>query len=115
MSQTFDFEHLVELCRRTHEETRRSAARAVDRSLVVRNWLFGWYIVEFEGGGATRRELYGKELVDRLSARLRANRVKGCSATNLRKCREFYEVFSKIRQTMSVESGEPSEAVADFP
>ena len=109
VSQTFDFEHLVELCRRTHEETRRSAARAVDRSLVVRNWLFGWYIVEFEGGGATRRELYGKELIDRLSARLRANRVKGCSATNLRKCREFYEVFSEIRQTMSVESGEPSE------
>ena len=108
MSQPFDFERLVELCRRTHEETRHSAARAVDRSLVVRNWLFGRYIVEFEGGGAARRELYGKELIDRLSARLRANRIKGCSPTNLRKCREFYEVFSEIRQTVSVESGEPS-------
>ena len=108
MSQPFDFERLVELCRRTHEETRHSAARAVDRSLVVRNWLFGRYIVEFEGGGAARRELYGKELIDRLSARLRANRIKGCSPTNLRKCREFYEVFPEIRQTVSVESGEPS-------
>ena len=48
-------ERLVELCRRAHEETRRSAARAVDRSLVVRNWLFGWYIVEYEGGGSARR------------------------------------------------------------
>ena len=108
MSQPFDFERLVELCRRTHEETRHSAARAVDRSLVVRNWLFGRYIVEFEGGGAARRELYGKELIDRLSVRLRANRIKGCSPTNLRKCREFYEVFPEIRQTVSVESGEPS-------
>ena len=108
MSQTFDFEHLVELCRHAHEETRRSAVRAVDRSLVVRNWLFGWYIVEFEGGGDTRRELYGRALIDRLSSSLRANRIKGCSPTNLRKCREFYEVFSEIRQTLSVESGEPS-------
>ncbi len=35
MSGGFDFEQLVGLCRRTHEETRRSAARAIDRSLVV--------------------------------------------------------------------------------
>ena len=52
MSQTFDFENLVELFRRTHEEARHSAARAIDSSLVVRNWLFGWYIVEYEQHGA---------------------------------------------------------------
>ena len=33
MSRAFDFGRLVELCRRTHEETRRSAARAVDTGL----------------------------------------------------------------------------------
>ena len=33
MSQKFDFGNLVELCRRTHEETQRSATQAVDRSL----------------------------------------------------------------------------------
>ena len=105
MSQPFEFERLVELCRRAHEETRRSAARAVDRSLVVRNWLFGWYIVEYEGGGSARRELYGKELINRLSGRLRANGIKGCSPTSLRKCREFYQVFIEIQQTVSVGSG----------
>ena len=108
MRRQFDFERLVELCGRTHEETRRSAGRAIDRSLVVRNWLFGWYIVEFEGGGSARQELYGKELIDRLSERLRTNGVKGCSPSNLRKCREFYRVFAEIRQTVSVESGERS-------
>ncbi len=30
------------LWRRTHEKTLPSAMRAVDRSLVVLNWLFGW-------------------------------------------------------------------------
>ena len=105
MEKRFDFERLVELCLRTHEETRRSAARAVDRSLVVRNWLFGWYIVEYEGGGSAHRDIYGKELIARLSARLKANGIKGCSPTNLRKCREFYQVFAEIQQTVSVGSG----------
>ena len=109
MSEGFDFERLVELCQRTHEETRRSAVRAIDRSLVMRNWLFGWYIVEYEGGGSARRELYGKELIGRLSDRLRAKGIKGCSPTNLRKCREFYQVFAEIQQTVSVESGDHSE------
>lgn len=90
MSRELDFERLVDLCRRTHEETRRSAVRAVDRSLVVRKWLFGWYSVEFEGGGAGRRKLYGKKLFDRLSDRLGASGIRGCSRTCLRKFREFY-------------------------
>ena len=109
MSEEFDFDQLVLLCQRTDEETRRSAARAVDRSLVVRNWMFGWYVVEFEGGGLPRHELYGKELVARLSDRLTASGIKGCSRTNLRKFRRFYQAFSDIRQTVSVESGEPEE------
>ena len=109
MSQQFDFERLVELCRRTHEETRHSAACAIDRSLVVRNWLFGWYMVEFEGGSSTRREVDGKELIIRLLDRLGANGIKGCSPNYLQKCREFYQGFSEIRQTVSVGSGESPE------
>ena len=109
MSEKFDFDQLVLLCQRTDEETRRSAARAVDRSLVVRNWLFGWYVVEFEGGGLPHHELYGKELVARLSDRLTTSGIKGCSRTNLRKFRRFYQAFSDIRQTVSVKSGEPEE------
>ena len=54
------------------------------------------------------QELYGKALINRLSGRLRANGIKGCSPTSLRKYREFYQVFAEIRQTVSVESGEPS-------
>ena len=53
MSKDFDFERLVELCQRTHEETRASAVRAIDvrcrEKLAVR-----WYIVEYEQSGADR-------------------------------------------------------------
>ena len=40
MSRAFDFGQPVGLCRRTHDETRRSAARAVDTYPVTHNWLF---------------------------------------------------------------------------
>ena len=104
MSQEFDFEHLVRLCRRAHQEMQGRASRAVDRSLVERNWLFGRYVVEFENGGADRTELYGKALIARLSAKLKAGGVKGCSQTNLRKFRHFYLAYPEIQQTPPVES-----------
>ena len=78
MSRQFDFERLVELCRRTHEETRRSAVRAVDRSLVVRNWLFGWFIVEYEQNGIDRAE-YGTQLLSRMADRFRQAGIRGAS------------------------------------
>ena len=48
MSDAINFDHLVDLCRLTHEEMQKRAVRAVDLTLVVRNWLFGRYIVEHE-------------------------------------------------------------------
>ena len=104
MSREFDFGHLVDLCRRTHEESQRSAARVMDTYLVTRNWLFGWYIVEYEEGGVDRSRLYGKKLIARLSDELKASGLKGCSPTNLRKFREFYRAYPEIQQTASVES-----------
>ncbi len=100
MSQVFDFENLVELFRRTHEETRHTAARAVDHSLVVRNWLFGWYIVEYEQHGADRAE-YGAALIKRLAAKLA---IRGCSSRNLALSSKFYRCYPEILQTASAKS-----------
>lgn len=95
MSQAFDFENLVELCRRTHEETQRSAARAVDSSLVVRNYLFGWYIVEYEQHGADRAE-YGAQTMKRLSAALKAKIGRGFSMDSLEQMRRFYLLYKHL-------------------
>jgi predicted nuclease of restriction endonuclease-like (RecB) superfamily len=96
----FNFDALVELCQRTHEGLRGRAIRSVDIAMVARNWLIGWYIVEYEQLGADRAK-YGSGLVDRLAERLH---TKGASATNLRKFRQFYREYP-IQQTVSVESG----------
>ena len=125
MSGEFDFERLVELCQRTHEETRRSAARAIDRSLVVRNWLFGWYIVEYEQSGADRAE-YGAQTLKRLSAALKERIGRGFSVDVLEQTRRFYRSYehivadfraADISATPSRISGDQSDfrdAVSDF-
>ncbi len=98
------FDRLVEIFEQTQTVMQLQAARSVDIALVVRNWLFGWYIVEFENGGAERAKLYGKALIDRLSARLKQSGIKGMSSTNLRKFREFYVTYAEIQQAVPVES-----------
>lgn len=99
-----DFSALVKVLSATHQQLQAQAARSVDTALVVRNWLFGWHLVEFENATARRQEVYGKKLVDKLSVALSSQGIKGVSPTNLRLCRSFYESFQKIQQTVSVES-----------
>ncbi len=101
----FNFRELVDLCLDTNERLKMMAARSVDTSLVVRNWLYGWYIVEFEGGGADRSQIYGRQLITQLSKELAAREIRGISPTNLRKFRQFYQRYRpqpEIQQALSV-------------
>lgn len=104
---------LVGLFEQTQTAMQTQAARSMDIALVVRNWLFGWYIVEFENGGADRAELYGKALIKRLAEELKTSGLKGMSQTNLRKFREFYLAYPKIQQALPVTSSEIRQAVPD--
>lgn len=99
-----EFENLATAFHATQEALLMHSARAVDSALVVRNWLYGWYLVEFENGAAGRAELYGKELINRLSKRLKDKGLKGISPTNLRKFREFFQAYSEIQRAVSVTS-----------
>ena len=99
-----EFEQLLTLFKETHQELQKRAARSVDISLVIRNWLFGWYIVEFEQGGATRSALYGKKLIGRLSVELKASGLSGISSTSLKHCRAFYMAYREIGQALPAQS-----------
>ncbi|NCC60901.1 MAG: DUF1016 domain-containing protein [Verrucomicrobiae bacterium] len=99
----FRFGHLVELFEQTQTAMRHQVARSVNIGLVVRNWLFGWYIFEFEKGGVERAELYGKKLMEKLASRLTERLGKGFSRRSLDQFRLFYERY-EIRQTLSAES-----------
>jgi len=83
------------------------AARRVDIAMVIRNWLFGWYIVEFEQNGADRAE-YGSRFLENLSVQLKQAGIKGTSSTRLKLYRSFYQQYKQICPTVSGESGEQS-------
>lgn len=89
MKVIFAFQDLVELCQRTHEEMRCGAARAKNAYLVIRNWFFGWHIVEYEQNGSDRAE-YGAATLQNLSAALKASIGRGFSVESLEQMRRFY-------------------------
>lgn len=104
MNEEFNYHSLVSLCGQTHEAMQRQAARSINIGLVVRNWFFGWYIVEYQQNGSDRAE-YGERFVDALSEKLKGQGIKGCSTTALRNYRTFYQHHLPIRQTLSGELG----------
>ncbi len=104
MASTFDFDSLVAVCLRTHEEMQHQAARSINLSLVVRNWLFGWYMVEYEQNGTDRAE-YGTRFIETLATRLRQVGIKGGSRTRLQLYRSFYLTYRQIRSIVSGELG----------
>lgn len=106
MNKRFDFQSLILLCRETHEIMQGRAARSVNIGLVVRNWLFGWYLVEYQQNGADRAE-YGERFIDVLSEKLKKQGIKGGSSTRLRLYRSFYQQYEKIQPTLSGEFRNP--------
>ncbi len=104
MKKDNNLNSLIMLFKDTHNDLQNKAARSVDIALVVRNWLFGWYIVEFEHGAADRKELYGKELINKLAEELKQENIKGVGKTNLKMFRMFYMEYKKIGQTLSDQS-----------
>ena len=95
-----DFDRLVRTLIQTHESFQKQANQAINVSLVMRNWLFGRHIIEFEQQGDDRAQ-YGKRLLANLADRLKIQGIKGCSSSNLKSFRQFYQVYPQISQTLS--------------
>lgn len=85
----------------TTELQGRSAA-AVNHALVIRNWLAGAWIVEFEQKGQDRAK-YGTRLLETLAHDMAAREVKGLDARTLRDCRFLFQLYPQIRGSVSPE------------
>lgn len=97
-----DFNALVVNIQNAHQQLQRSAVNTVNRMLTIRNWLIGYYIVEFEQNGKDRAE-YGDKLIERLSIELR--HIKGIDKRSLFRFRQFYlyypQLSDPIRESLS--------------
>lgn len=66
MKDSLSFDSLIGNVVHVHEITNSYAKNAVNQLLTVRNWMIGYYIVEFEQNGENRAE-YGTNLLERMA------------------------------------------------
>jgi len=90
-----NFKNLLHQLRQTHDLLQQRAVSAISQGLVVRNWLIGHYLVEFEQHGQDYAQ-YGERLLYRLSDELTAGGMKGMSYTNLTLYRKFYLTYPHL-------------------
>jgi len=97
-----DFDKLIDNVYQTHCLLQQTAQRTVDHFLVIKNWITGFYIVEYEQKGADRAK-YGERLIEEMSKRLKNKGLKGYSPMSLKNYRAFYRTYPQIRQSVIVE------------
>ena len=86
------FNDLASIVQTTHDAAQSSAVKAINRMQTMRNWLIGYYIVEFEQHGKDRAE-YGSQLLKKLEERV--NR-KGLTRNTFQSSRNFYRLYPQM-------------------
>lgn len=92
-----NFNNLVTTIQQLHKQLQQTAVNAINQMLTLRNWLIGYYIVEFEQNGKDRAE-YGKSLLKSITAKL--SHIKGLDERSLRRFRQFYLYYPQISDTI---------------
>jgi predicted nuclease of restriction endonuclease-like (RecB) superfamily len=92
-----DFNKLVSTIQQLHKQLQQSAVNAVNQMLTIRNWLIGFYIVEFEQNGKDHAE-YGKSLLKSIAKGL--SDIKGMDERSLRRFRQFYLFYPQLADTI---------------
>ena len=92
------YELLVNSIEKTHSHFQQQASKAVNVALTLRNWLIGFYIVEFEQNGEDK-SVYGEHLIDSLSLNLK--HIKGIDRRSLFRFRQFYLLYGYLGKSIS--------------
>ncbi len=92
-----NYDTLIAAISDAHQHAQAGAAGAVNRHLILRNWLIGAYLIEFEQNGEDRAE-YGARLIQRVATDLKTRDIGGLGASMLKDCRTFYRLYPQIRQ-----------------
>jgi len=94
-----NFNDLIQKLSLTHQSLYVSAAKSVNIAMTIRNWLYGYYIVEYEQNGEDRAK-YGDKLIRSIEKKLKDTGQKGISFTSLNIFRQFYLTYPGIGQAL---------------
>jgi hypothetical protein len=96
-----NFNQLVKVTIQTNETLKVQATRAMNISLALRNWLIGYYIVEYRLNGSDHTA-YGEKVFERFAEQLRD--VSNCNKRQLYRYFNFYRIYPQIAGTLSPHS-----------
>jgi len=91
-----NFEKLINAIQSANEYLQQNTIKAININLTLRNWLIGYYIVEFEQKGEDRSK-YGSNLMNLLAKKIE---IKGLTAPELSRCRQFYNTYSCFLESL---------------
>ena len=95
--ESLNFKALTECITTIHFTLQSSAVNAINRFATIRNWLIGYYIVEYEQCGNDRAH-YGAKLLPNIVASVN---IRGINTTLLANARKFYLTYPHVREVMT--------------
>lgn len=107
----FSFDHLSDVVTQLHDSAYSATVKAINRFATVRNYVIGFYIVEYEQHGSDRAK-YGDRLLKRLAERVNK---RGINETLLKVSRAFYLNYPQIQTYLEGKSATPSHQLENFP
>lgn len=96
MHGSHSFLELTHVIQSTHDAAQTCAVKAINRMQTMRNWLIGYYIVEFEQHGKDRAE-YGSRLLKKLEEKVER---KGLNVTLFQWARKFYNLYPQMADNL---------------
>ena len=102
---SFSFDHLSELVLQLHDSAYSATVKAINRFATIRNYVIGFYIVEYEQHGNDRAK-YGDRLLKQLAESVNK---RGINETILKNCRRFYLTYPQIKDYLTAISPTTSE------
>jgi predicted nuclease of restriction endonuclease-like (RecB) superfamily len=94
-----NFDGLINNISQVHNVLQGCAVKFINQFLTVRNWIFGYYIVEYEQNGEDRAK-YGDKLLEEIAQKL--SHIKGLRFRELYVCKDFYQTYPYFLRTVSV-------------
>jgi predicted nuclease of restriction endonuclease-like (RecB) superfamily len=94
---------LVQAIQKTNQFFLEKVQQQVNSSLTLRNWMIGYYIVEYEYKGRGRAE-YGQNLYMTIAKNIKANNGQSLGQRILYLCRKFYMAYPHIWRSPTAKS-----------
>ena len=101
------FVQLSDFITQLHDSAYTAAVKAVNRFATIRNYMIGFYIVEYEQHGSDRAK-YGDKLLRRLAERVNK---RGINETLLKVARAFYLAYPQVKDYLL---GKTAELIGNF-